>query len=799
MSLKQTIQINDQFTKPLQDMANALNMTISHFEKLQEVSSHPVDTAGLKYAREQLADVDLSIKQMADNINIANGEQEKFNSTLNKTNISVKNVAKHIIGWGTAIKLARGLLGKTKDYLAYDEVASELQAVSGATNHQMDIMKAKAKDLGSTGYHSADEVLDAMIRLNKGGMNLLDTFNAVESSLNLSKIGGLSSDSGATIMTDTLKGFRMESDEANNVLDAMAYTANKTTTDIGDIGTAFRDSASSARRFGADVYDTSAMIGMMSNTFKGGKAGKALRAGFGRLASPAKEAQKWLQLMGTTTLDPVTNDLKNVYDLTNDLSEGFSKLNKQQQMSAGKAIFGEQYYAGWLDILERGQDALKKTASQIEEDSKGYAESFMETLTTSLSGKWEVFKNAFHSQWMEMFDRVKEDSGLSEAFDTIFENLLTINAYVLTAVEILIPILAELFTFITSNMDIIILGMLLYLSIKAMIIAFEYLHIGATMGLAGAHMLLAGGVLAVVGAMLGFVAILGLGITLTNRLGITNMSVIGAIGGAFSWLGAVVKNIFIAMHNIIMRVFVAINNTADKVTTGIHNAFIRAGNGMQEAMTSAGVAVMNILAKITGALDKVFNTGLTDWVEGAKKSIIEWGNAKILEESEGNQLDVEDYLLDYNDLGDAWSSGYNKGAKFEKGITDKFNGYLDSFNPEDLLGGGGLNPFDYNNNGFGGGTPSLGGAGLPGGAGDKLGKIAKDTGKIAKAVDVKEDDLKYLKDLAEARILNKYSDANIKIEINNDNNIGSDMDLDGVVNDMASGIEDAVYSVMEGV
>lgn len=80
-----------------------------------------------------------------------------------------------------------------------------------------------------------------------------------------------------------------------------------------------------------------------------------------------------------------------------------------------------------------------------------------------------------------------------------------------------------------------------------------------------------------------------------------------------------------------------------------------------------------------------------------------------------------------------------------------------------------------------------------------LNNINGNTGKISDSLDVSEEDLKYLIDLAERDTINRFTTAEIKIEMNNNNNINSEMDLDGIVDYLANGVNEAMEKAAEGV
>ncbi|HDF4106845.1 TPA: hypothetical protein PC620_003728, partial [Clostridioides difficile] len=62
-----------------------------------------------------------------------------------------------------------------------------------------------------------------------------------------------------------------------------------------------------------------------------------------------------------------------------------------------------------------------------------------------------------------------------------------------------------------------------------------------------------------------------------------------------------------------------------------------------------------------------------------------------------------------------------------------------------------------------------------------------------------QEDLKYLRDIAEQEVINRFTGVNIKIDMNNINNISKDTDVDGIVNVLTEKLNDAMVVSAEGI
>ena len=86
---------------------------------------------------------------------------------------------------------------------------------------------------------------------------------------------------------------------------------------------------------------------------------------------------------------------------------------------------------------------------------------------------------------------------------------------------------------------------------------------------------------------------------------------------------------------------------------------------------------------------------------------------------------------------------------------------------------------------------------------DDTAKNTKDTAdntkKIAEAMDIMDEDLKFMRDIAEQEVINKYTTAKIEINMENINNISKDVDFDGIITHISEQIAEATANGAEAV
>ena len=90
------IRVQDQTSSVVQKMNRALMIVINTMEKLNRVSSDPIDMAGLNSARNGLAQVEVAMEDVTRSIRQAQEEQERYGETVRRSEGDVGSLASKV-------------------------------------------------------------------------------------------------------------------------------------------------------------------------------------------------------------------------------------------------------------------------------------------------------------------------------------------------------------------------------------------------------------------------------------------------------------------------------------------------------------------------------------------------------------------------------------------------------------------------------------------------------------------------------------------------------------------------------
>lgn len=284
--------------------------------------------------------------------------------------------------------------------------------------------------------------------------------------------------------------------------------------------------------------------------------------------------------------------------------------------------------------------------------------------------------------------------------------------------------------------------------------------------------------------IIALIALFYAAVAAVNKFAGTSVSATGIICGAFMVALAFIGNIFVALWNLVVDVFVLIYNLVATVANFIGNVFTDPIGAICRLFFDLADTVLGILQALASAIDAIFGSNLAGSVQGWRDSLGGWVDDTFGKGEEVMaKMNADDMKLGRFEYGEARDAGYSFGEGIDQSIAN--------FDPSSLFDTNVPGADDYANLGsYGSGI---------GGIGSGVDDIAGNTGKIADSMDITEEDLKYLRDIAEQEAVNRFTTAEITIEQTNHNTVSGKMDLDGIVSGLTDAANEAVDKIAEGV
>ncbi|HCQ6083539.1 TPA: tape measure protein [Clostridioides difficile] len=761
-TIQTSIKIFDGMTPAFRNMTNSINTTINSLERLQGRLNNPLNAGNIQASQQSLNNIESILTRIEQKIGKVDEEQRKFNEDINKGASSTNNLL------GSVKKLAGAYLG--------------LKSIGGLVNLSDQMTSANARLNMINDGQLSDGGLNKMIfqSAERSRASYLDTAQIV------SRIG--MNAGSAFSSTREIVGFAEQLNKKFVIAGASTEEMN------------------------------SALLQLTQGLGSGVLRGEELNAVFESAPNIIHSIADYLdvdigKIRGMASEGMLTADI-----VKNSLLAASAETNKQfEQMPYTLGQIFTSVKNNAVMIFGAIQKKIEDTVS-----SKGFR-TFITDVKDSLYVLGAVGFNVF-SGFINLLS--------SPAFQNFFNVMIVGTSLVVQGLGWLLTTIGSVINFIAQGWSIIqpllITSIVLWGLYKAAILAGVaitaiqvswtalqafwtnllngslltniMMNIAAkvsTDALSGSMLLLITTIVMVVATIALVIAAVFVGVAVFNHFAGTSVSAIGIVAGAISVAAAFVGNLFIATGNLIIDIVALIYNSLASFAEFFANFLDDPIGSVIRAVSRMADAVLGILRSIASAIDTIFGSNLANAVSGWQDKLQGWtdkvaGEAKIKVE----RMDPNKLHFDRFNYGKAWDAGYKWGDKLEANIKDKFDiSKIAEKAKKDL----GLDDLWDKKYGLGDG---FGSAGLNSPLNDAA-KGAKDTAgntaKMAKTMDKSQEDLKYLRDIAEQETINRFTGVNIKIDMNNTNNISKDTDVDGIVNVLTEKLNDAMVVSAEGI
>ncbi|EGT3675025.1 hypothetical protein C4Z92_05090 [Clostridioides difficile] len=759
-TIQTSIRIFDGMTPAFRHMTTAMNIVLSSFEQLQRTSSNAVDANSIRTAREELARAEAGFDRLEQQIRESDNQQRRLNEDINKGASSTDRLlgsAKKLVGVYMSLRTLGNVVNLS------DQMTST-NARLNMINDGQQSDNGLNKMIFQSAERSRASYLDTAKIVSRVGMNAGSAFSSTREIVGFAEqlnkkfvIAGASTEemnSALLQLTQGLGSGVLRGEELNAVF----------------------ESAPNIIRSIADYLDVD----------------------IGKIRGMASE--------GMLTADIVKNSL----------------LAATEQTNAEFEKMPYTFSQIWTSIKNNAVMIFGVIQKKIEQSmsNKGFR-TFIDNFINGLYILGNVFFNIFNGII----------SILGSPFFQAFTNTIIVCVsliaqalgWVITQALNIANVFAQNWSIIAPAVYGVVAAIAIYSLALAGMWAWEKLVAASKFVVMFAQMLLntqtvegykslvlyalgqwgvneamlACPIFWVVAGIIALVVALFVGVAVFNHFANTSISAVGVVAGAISVAASFIGNIFVATGNMLIDIVALIWNTFATFAEFLANVFNDPLGSIIRLFSGMADTVLGILQSIASAIDTIFGSNLASAVSRWSDKLQGWtdevaGEAKIKVE----RIDPSSLHYDRFNYGKAWDGGYKFGEKLENNIKDKFD---ISKIAEDAKKKLGLDDLWDKKYGLGDGFGSAGLNSPLNNAAKGAKDTAGNTAKMAKTMDKSQEDLKYLRDIAEQETINRFTGVNIKIDMNNTNNISKDTDVDGIVNVLTEKLNDAMVVSAEGI
>lgn len=707
-AISATINLRDNFSNRLNDIINSMNDFAYHARSMQRVAESDIDTSPLDDMRERMSETTQEAERMNYAVNkISQIKPPDMSSTqrdYKRINTSVQNLNRYIRN--------------------NTESQNEFNRSVHSGSMGMSSLAGSIKSIAAT-YLSLQGI--------KSAIDISDTL---------------------TQTTARVNAMREALGETNALTDQMMDKIYR--------------SAQDAR---GSYVDMAAMVARV------GQNAKSAFSGSNEVIKFMNLIQKQMVLSGAATEEAKSAMLQLTQALASGTLRG-DELNSVMEQAPGIT----QRIADYMNVdvgkikemASEGQitaDIVKNAILSSEDEiNEGF-----DKMPVTWGQAWISMKNMAVKVFEDVLEKINELAN-SEIFQKIADGAAKAFATLSTVANVVIDALGNAANFIVNNWSKItpvIYGAVAALAAYSVITGICSL---ATMAMNWPILLVS----VAVGLLVAGIVLLARRVAQTGEVASTTFGVI------CGWIN-VVKEYFINFGHAAANIAIALWNVFSATCKNIKTAFKNSLNNVKAYFYDFGAVALRIISKIYSALNKLpfiqldasgMAEAANDWAQ--KADALRGKNEKYVNPADEFKKGLTTYdmkIWTEDDTMNAYRAGAKKGDEFAQKIEDKYKEIMDKGKDDDDDGDDGDDPYkrlaEYLNN-MNGGFGNSGGTA----AADKLadvanginniaantGSTAADTARIADSIDITDEDLKYLRDIAERDIIDRT--VFTKVEVN---------------------------------
>ncbi|MBW2559178.1 MAG: phage tail tape measure protein, partial [Deltaproteobacteria bacterium] len=330
-------------------------------------------------------------KAIAD-IKAVNAAGASFGTKIGNVFRKIGRVAK-IAFTVVAVAAAAMFVSAIKKAADFELAMAKVNAISGATAEEFELLTEKAKELGLETAQTMTDIAGGMEAFARAGFNATEIILAMDGAVALAESQVMDLGKAVQITGAVLRGMQLPASEAERVANALAATASSAAVTVEELGESMKYLAPVAAALGMPLEEALTAVAKLGDAgLRGGRATRALATALEGLADPTDEAADALEQLGIDTFDAEGNFI-GIIELVGQLEESFNELGytSEQRMAAMGAIFAGA--AGEMNILigvsraelDLYQESITDTTVAFDQQA---------AMLDTLKGQWQILKGS---------------------------------------------------------------------------------------------------------------------------------------------------------------------------------------------------------------------------------------------------------------------------------------------------------------------------------------------------------------------------------------------------------------------
>lgn len=393
----------DKVKISINNMKAAINKTESQItEYTQDLQDCEQGTG--RFA-DETEDLDSALQTAGDGFTVFKGVLSDLISNVIQSAIStMKDLATEVVEVGSS----------------FEKSMSNVQALSGATDEELQMLSDTAKEFGANTQFSATEAADALSYMALAGWDAQTSCDALGGVLDLAASSGMELAEASDMVTDYMSAFSMEASESSYFADLLSYAQSNANTTAEGLGEAFKNCAANMNAAGQDIETTTSLLSSMANQgLKGSEAGTALTAVMRDMTSKMENGKI---AIGETLVEvqDAEGNFRDLTDILGDVEDAVDGMGDAEKSSALMATFTSDSIKGLNLMLNAGVDEAADFEEQLRNCS-GTASDMAKVMNDNLAGDLTALNSKIEGVKITVYESLVPAlrDGVAELSDTI--------------------------------------------------------------------------------------------------------------------------------------------------------------------------------------------------------------------------------------------------------------------------------------------------------------------------------------------------------------------------------------------